>query len=339
MIVWVELSGENPDLARAEVRALLQRLGATPAEGLGPDPGILEAVVPAAETARGLAQAVSLARRVEAELHAGPAGELVRWAGALPAADGRSASFEWAGSEGSGSAELTVALEGAYRGAGGKVRRRLPERRFRLRRTGTDRIAVAEVIAEVPRSEYATRRMPLLPFQRPVSLPPRRARAAANLAGVGPGSRVADPFVGTGALLLEAGLLGGRLFGSDVDATMVRGALRNLEAVGVSAESVVVADAASAPESLPWTEVDAVLTDPPYGRASSSRGEPPTELAQRALASWATRVRPGGRMVVVGPGPALTLPEGWALTVELPDRVHRSLTRMFRVYERATRRQ
>jgi tRNA (guanine10-N2)-dimethyltransferase len=157
---------------------------------------------------------------------------------------------------------------------------------------------------------------------------------AANLARVRTGDRVVDPFVGTGALLLEAALLGARVTGVDRDDEMVRGALRNFAQVGRPADAFTVGDAADAfpaPGGVGW---DAVLTDPPYGRASGSGGEPPSELLRRVLPRWAERVRAGGAVVVVVPGGDDPLGEEWVRTVGVPDRVHRSLTREFRVYER-----
>ena len=176
--------------------------------------------------------------------------------------------------------------------------------------------------------------MPALPFQRPVSLPPRFARAAANLARVRAGDRVVDPFVGTGALLAEAGLLGGRLFGIDLDPTMVRGALRNLAHLGRHAEELVVGDAGSIEFADPGVRFDALVTDPPYGRASSTGGEGAAAVLARVLPRWADRVRPGGRVVVIVPGPIAPPGPEWTSVVRASVRVHRSLTREFRVFER-----
>jgi tRNA (guanine10-N2)-dimethyltransferase len=176
--------------------------------------------------------------------------------------------------------------------------------------------------------------MPRLPFQRPVSLAPRLARVAANLARVRPGDRVVDPFVGTGALLLEAALLGARVSGVDRDPQMVKGAIRNLAHFGLEAEELVVADAAEALDRLDRSPFDAVLTDPPYGRASASHGEAPADLVARVLPLYAARSSPDGRLVVVLPGGADPVGPPFVRVLSVPDRVHRSLTREFRVYER-----
>ncbi|HUI38863.1 MAG TPA: DNA modification methylase, partial [Thermoplasmata archaeon] len=80
--------------------------------------------------------------------------------------------------------------------------------------------------------------------------------------------------------------------------------------------------------------LDAVVTDPPYGRASGTHGERPELLVSRVLPRWAEKVRAGGRVVVVLPGGPDPLGPPWRRVYSIPDRVHRSLTREFRVFER-----
>jgi tRNA (guanine10-N2)-dimethyltransferase len=334
MRIWVELSGENIELARAEAMAVVTTLGGKAVGGSGEVPSaFLSAEWPANSEVGPLVERLALARRVFLEL-AGPEGAAVERAledGAR--SRGGSARLDWFRSPADGS-DLLHHLADAYVRGGGSIRMERPDRRFLLVAASRKELHLLEEKAAVDRHQYEGRRMPRLPFQRPVSLAPRLARAAANLAGAGPGQRVADPFVGTGALLLEAGLLGARLFGSDIDVDMVRGAMRNLSAFGLSAEALTVRDAAEASVDLPWPEVDAILTDPPYGRASSTGGEEPTELLRRVLPRWAERVARGGRIVVIGPAGPEALPPPWRKVFSATERVHRSLSREFRVYRR-----
>ena len=184
------------------------------------------------------------------------------------------------------------------------------------------------------RAATGRRRMPLLPFQRPVSLPPKLARAAANLARIHPGDRVLDPFLGTGALLAEAGLLGARIYGIDRDPEMVRGALRNLEHLGAPAESLIVGDAGDSEFEPATMRFEAILTDPPYGRSSATGGEAVDRLVERVLGHWSSRLVLGARIVVIVPAGAPPCLPAWELRVAVAVRAHRSLTREFRVYER-----
>ena len=101
------------------------------------------------------------------------------------------------------------------------------------------------------------------------------------------------------------------------------------ERLGVVAESIVVADAGAAVPDGPY---DALVTDPPYGRASPTGGEGVEALTRRVVTRWAAAVRPTGRLVVVSPGGADPVGPPWRRVASIPDRVHRSLTREFRVY-------
>ena len=335
---YVETSGESPLLARAEAASAAEALGGTPGrESLFAPDGLVAVELPDPEGARALAGRLALAHRCLV-LRAGP--QEFEAALAREGARGDRAAFRRIGRPSSGGADPAVLAAGrTYVASGGRIDLERPERRFWIAsdREGADHLL--EEVAPVDRSSAARRRTSLLPFQRPVTLAPRLARAAANLARIRPGDRTVDPFLGTGALLAEAGLLGGRICGIDRDPEMVRGALRNLAHLGLTAESLVVGDAMDVEVGFdrPAEPFDAVLTDPPYGRASSTGGEPAERLVSRILPRWADRVRTGGRVVVVQPEGAPPLPVPWEIRVAVSVRVHRSLTREFRVYERAVR--
>jgi putative methyltransferase (TIGR01177 family) len=335
--VLVELSGENPALAEAECTSVLALFGGSidgADAGLPIGTSFRYGVIGEKYDARAFADRLALAHRVFRWLGEGAAGSIC--AAAEKEAQGSSlpARFDWfAGGEGTRTPPVDE-IAAAYRRGGGKIQMRPPHRSFWLASLGPSKTAFLELIGGTGRAALREHRMPNLPFQRPVSLQPCLARAAVNLAGVRPNDRVADPFLGTGALLLEAGLVGARVFGSDRDVEMIRGAGRNFARFGISPTALVTADAADAVNELPWSALDAIVTDPPYGRASSTRGEPPAALVQRVLPLWAEWVRPNGRLVRIGPGTALDLPEPWVRLWSIPDRVHRSLTREFEVWQK-----
>ncbi len=102
------------------------------------------------------------------------------------------------------------------------------------------------------------------PFFRPVSLEPRLARAAVNIAaGINDGY-VIDPMCGTGGILIESAITGRKTLGIDFDPVMVDGTKQNLQWAGVEAE--VKRDDATRFE-LP-NDIAAIVVDPPYGRNS-----------------------------------------------------------------------
>ncbi len=336
LIVTVWLSGENEALARAELAGAVERLGGhsleLPESPSGPGRGTVE--LPDTSAAVELSKRLALAHRC-AE----------RWAETdLPAIEARlktvgksgpSAALQWvSGSRGYRPPDLVRRLGAIYRSAGGRIALEHPDHRFWLEPSDSGGIVLYEEIARVDRASFSLRRTPRLPFQRPVTLPPRLARALVNLARVGPGDRVVDPFVGTGSLLVEAALLGAHTVGIDASAAMVRGALDNFAFLGVAPEVLRQADVAEASAEFGPGSFDALVTDPPYGRASGTGGEAPEQLWSRALRAWTDRVRPGGRLGIIVPAGVPLADLNAQLELVIPQRVHRSLTREFRVYVR-----
>lgn len=107
-----------------------------------------------------------------------------------------------------------------------------------------------------------------------------------NLAMVKKGSFAFDPFVGTGSILLTAGLRGAYTFGTDIDLRVLRGRsqneniISNFKQYGLPPPELVRSDNAiyhrHYRHHLPM--FDAIVTDPPYGiragaRKSGSRKE------------------------------------------------------------------
>ena len=167
----------------------------------------------------------------------------------------------------------------------------------------------------------------------PVSLHPRYARALVNMARVPVGGRVADPFVGTGGLLIEAGLMGARLYGGDVDARMVMGTRAQLAREGIEGASIEERDVGELPE---WTggELDAVVSDPPYGRSSSTNRESMVALYDRFFEASHAALKDGGRLAVIFPSDELRqrAAERFRLVESHDQRVHKSMTRHWAVF-------
>jgi putative methyltransferase (TIGR01177 family) len=329
--VYVELSGESLSLASAEAISAAEALDGGASREPSEFEGLLSLELPDERSPPRLAGRLALARRC---LVLRSTGGDVRAAAAAAGLRGESAAFRRIGQPSAGADPEILAAGRSYVETGGRIDLERPARRFWLILDSGGRDHLLEEVATVDRSSAALRRMPLLPFQRPVSLPPRLGRAAANLASVRAGDRVLDPFLGTGALLAEAGLLGGELYGIDRDDAMVRGAVQNFAFLGVFARALVVGDAGAVELPNAPAAFDAIVTDPPYGRSSTTGGESADRLVARVLPRWGLRLRPGGRLVLVAPTGAAELPAPWRPSLAIPVRVHRSLTREFRVYVR-----
>lgn len=173
------------------------------------------------------------------------------------------------------------------------------------------------------------------PFFRSVLVPRRRARCLVNLTGVRAGQRLLDPFCGTGALLVEAGLLGVTAFGSDVDRAMVAGCRANLAFENVAADVRRIDVRGLGDWGLMF---DGVATDLPYGRSASLHGARLPELFRAFLDEAAGVVRDGARVVVMAPA-GLPEPSGIPFDVitVLRERVNRGLTREIWVMYRRPR--
>jgi tRNA (guanine10-N2)-dimethyltransferase len=105
------------------------------------------------------------------------------------------------------------------------------------------------------------------PFFHPSMMNSTLARTMCNLAGVKPGNTVLDPFCGGGGILCEASHIGASVVGIDMNWRLLKGAILNLSKIN-SNYSIIQADALH----LPIQAVDHIVTDPPYGHSSSTRG-------------------------------------------------------------------
>ncbi|HUS99577.1 MAG TPA: THUMP domain-containing protein, partial [Candidatus Thermoplasmatota archaeon] len=83
--------------------------------------------------------------------------------------------------------------------------------------------------ASIETSPFQQRRGHLRPFLSPITLHPKIARALVNLSRVNKQQTLLDPFCGTGGILLEAGLIGVHIIGSDIEEKMIEGCRKNLE--------------------------------------------------------------------------------------------------------------
>ncbi|HLF16993.1 MAG TPA: hypothetical protein VI796_06160 [Candidatus Thermoplasmatota archaeon] len=222
-------------------------------------------------------------------------------------------------------------LGDALKAAGHPIELEAPQRRFFLWSLD-GRLAFGELMHDVDRAAYGARAVESRPHFQPVSLHPRLAAALLHLARVRPGGRVYDPFCGTGGFVLEAAREGYDAWGSDLDAFMVQG---TLEALADTADepltgAAFVADVGETPRLLDG--VDGIVTDLPYGRASTTAREALSSLYDRAFAAFADLLPRGAHAVVGGPEARLLagLERHGFRTVELHEqRVHNSLTRHF----------
>ena len=165
------------------------------------------------------------------------------------------------------------------------------------------------------------------PFFHPTMMNSTLARVMCNLAGVRPGNTVLDPFCGGGGILCEASDIGALVVGTDLNWRLLIGAKRNLSEIGAQ-YSVLQADA----RYLPIQTVDHIVTDPPYGRSSSTRGTESKKLIDSLLRRVPSLLRPGEENLCVCSSSEMGLPEmiqesGFTLGCDIRVNVHRGLVR------------
>lgn len=105
------------------------------------------------------------------------------------------------------------------------------------------------------------------PFFHPGSMSPKLARCMVNLSRVKENDLLLDPFCGTGGILIEAGFIGCKVIGSDINWKMKNGTKINLDHYKISDYKTFNVDIR---ELKMYEKVDSVVTDPPYGISTST---------------------------------------------------------------------
>jgi len=191
---------------------------------------------------------------------------------------------------------------------------------------------IGKEIIEVDRTQYEKRKNRFLPFNSPISIHPRLARALINMTANSRKCKILDPFCGTGTLLIESALMGMDAHGSDLSEKMIEGSRTNLKQLGLAADlkKLDVAEISKFNKKF-----DCIVTDPPYGRSSSTNKEPIEELYSRALKSFARNLVEDGRVGIIVPDQkVLDFEDDFKIIRKTSVRAHRSLVRNFIVLEK-----
>ena len=178
----------------------------------------------------------------------------------------------------------------------------------------------AGVRIQLPR-DFENRKPQHRPYFHPTSMHPKTARACVNLARVKAGDTVLDPFCGTGGILIEAGLMGMKTLGCDIDVNMVEGTKQNLAHYNLKG-SVEQGDALDCK-----VRADSIVTDPPYGRASYVKGKDARKLYEGFMGHASSLLTKDQRMVLVAPSEYKLEFPGFKKEAYYDIRMHKSLTR------------
>jgi len=325
MRVLLELSGEHRSLPEAEALACLEALG-QPYKALSREERIL--VVETDVPWRELAKRIALSHFIDEEIACGSLEEVFKEAGGLDVG-GRSFRVRFKALGGKAKPQYLERELGALIGRKGKVDLERPDVEFLLLLSKNYHLAMRK--AEIDRSSFEARKVGKRPFFYPISLHPRLARALVNLSRVRRGEHLLDPFCGTGGILIEAGMIGAKLIGSDIKEEMISGCKENLRVFDLSS-ALYQCDVSEIPSKV--NKVEAIATDPPYGRSASTLRERIEELYDRAFETFTNLLKKKRYLAIVLPKKEFVEmgKDFFELQEIHPFKVHASLTRYFCVY-------
>ena len=190
-------------------------------------------------------------------------------------------------------------------------------------------------LGEVFTKPFSERRPRKRPFFQPSAVTAKLARCMVNLTKAKAGDLVFDPFCGTASFLIEAGLIGCRVIGSDAQRHMVKGGVSNLRHFEVTPEVMIVADA----EHLPITKTDCIVTDPPYGRTASTLGKSTEQIVKNVLPEFKNLLQKKSIVCMAAPKSigigGIAEKVGFKRLASHYVYVHRTLTREIAVLEKA----
>lgn len=157
-------------------------------------------------------------------------------------------------------------------------------------------VVIGKPVASRKTRDYYRRRPAVRPFFRSIALSVPFSRMMINLARVPRGGVVFDPFAGTGSILIEASLMGIKAIGAEIDWKIVHGAEENIEYYKVNAV-LILGDSTQ----LNLSGINAVVTDPPYGRSASTHGADVKNIYSAFLYKSGEWLEPGSHLVFLAP--------------------------------------
>lgn len=216
---------------------------------------------------------------------------------------------------------------------GTKVNLKCPDKTF-IGIITNDKLILGLKLTDITSKTFSERRPRKKPFFHPSAMPSKMARCMVNLAHAKAESVLLDPFCGTGTSLIEATFIGCRAVGVDAQRRMVLGTKKNLAFFNIAPEGLVLADS----RKIPLARVDAIVTDPPYGRSSSTLKSTTKQLVEEVLAASWQLLGIGQRICIASPKTLNITRIGTDLGFRHVEShfayVHQTLTREIAVFEK-----
>ena len=323
-----ELGGENKELAKIEAQELLKT------EGYNPKTHFEEGQIILIETSQKLAlktiRRLGMTKRVSRIIHSSEEKDIEKVIEQLPTLDLGKSSFAIRQICRKAVSEKKVAI---------KIGQKIPvENKTDLANPDikilfyTDSRTIISIREEDSTTSYKScleHHVRYRPYFSPISIHPRIARSMVNLANCSTNNTVLDPFCGTGGILIEAADMGMKAKGLDLLEKMVVNSKGNLEHFGLEGE-IEKGDVKESKNQ----NFEAIVTDPPYGIASSTGGEKISELLQRAMNIFSDAMKKGKRIVMAISNPELVQTTNFKKIYQFEWYIHKSLTRYIMVLEK-----
>ena len=212
-----------------------------------------------------------------------------------------------------------------------KVKLKEPSSLVRLVAFGNDVYVAIEKI-KLNKKHFEDSKPHKRPFFYPGSMSPKLARCMVNLSRVTAGQLLLDPFCGTGGILIEAGLIGCKVLGSDIYWKMKNGTAINLEYYGITDYRTFNIDVR---ELKMYEKVSGVVTDPPYGISTSTGDIEGEDIFKEFFHSIYNNMRDDAYLCMASPHYVDLKPMaeevGFEIVEQYGIKMHRSLTRIISV--------
>ena len=170
------------------------------------------------------------------------------------------------------------------------------------------------------------------PFFYPGSMNPKLARCMVNLSRIKEGELLLDPFCGTGGILIEAGLIGCKVVGSDIYWKMQNGTAINLDYYGITDYRTFHLDVR---ELKMYEKVASVVTDPPYGISTSTGDVEGDDIFKEFFYAIYDNMKDDAYLCMASPHYVDLKPMvdevGFVIVEQYAIKMHRSLTRIISV--------
>jgi tRNA (guanine10-N2)-dimethyltransferase len=155
-----------------------------------------------------------------------------------------------------------------------------------------------------------------------------------NLSCITKDKLLLDPFCGTGGILIEAGLIGVKVIGSDIEEKMIDGCKKTLDYYDIKNYKLFKSDIGKINNLV--DSVDAIVTDMPYGKSTTTKGEKMCDLYDRAFEHISKVLKKNCRAVIgIYKKDLISIGKKYMKLEEIHElRAHRSLTRFFVVYKK-----